>query len=166
MVKNKMLFKSKSLPNVGRSGSTSGTTQTTKLKGQIAFGCTGSGVLLKIALLLYRIAPGIRKVSKRKDRAWWGVNIAFPLVYRCTHTGIQKSEEPWGEVFDRPPLCIYKANGERQMENEGWGAKAIYGGRARVVTAVTDHPVRDLCRLTGAWAQDCHGPEQMRGCSL
>lgn len=51
MVKNEMLFKSKSLPNVRRSGSTSGTIQTAEFKGQTTFGCTGPGVLLKTAVL-------------------------------------------------------------------------------------------------------------------
>lgn len=69
MVKNKILLKTRSLPNVGRSDSATATTRTAKFKGQTMFGCTGSGVLLKTALLLYTISPGIRKASKEKDSA-------------------------------------------------------------------------------------------------
>lgn len=94
MVKNEMVFKGTSLPNIWRSGSTTRITRSAEFKGQTMFGCVDAGVLLKPASSLYTVTLGLLKASKKdRTRQRW-----VHTVSRGVTDGVHHNSEGCGAV--------------------------------------------------------------------
>lgn len=119
IVKNEMLFKGKSLPNIWRSSSTNGITRSAEFKGQTMSGCINSGVFLKPASSPYIvISLGILKASKKDSARRWRVNTVSLLDYRWSTPQLRRMRSCEVKYW-----TDYHCGHRKLMARNRWGMK-------------------------------------------